>query len=297
MPETGSRFPPYVAGQYIALRRNNCKLTRKQVDESGKVHYVPDLDEQGNQRIGPVTHSYSIATAPYETEQRGYLEFYIVLEGRLTHSFFQMDPETDNEVFYYDRITGDFTLEKRAKDFEHVLMIGTGTGVAPFVSMIKQLHYEASQGKKISQKFTLIHANRTTPELNYREVFENIAAEGKMDFVYVPSVSRPTPQDIKDTRLGKGRANNILRHILDLPLKEEESLAEAQQRGEGVEEARNRLEKTVKPVLPEYHSRAELKKRLLDQKTVAMTCGNPAFMADIEEISSRLGFKFEKEEW
>ena len=62
----GGTFPAYEAGQYIALRRDDCLLTRK-VKDGNEVRYVPDLDEQGNQRRGSVTHSYSISSAPYET--------------------------------------------------------------------------------------------------------------------------------------------------------------------------------------------------------------------------------------
>ena len=31
-PENGSRFPSYVPGQYMALRRENCRLTRRTTD-------------------------------------------------------------------------------------------------------------------------------------------------------------------------------------------------------------------------------------------------------------------------
>jgi ferredoxin-NADP reductase len=32
MPQPGSRFPEYKPGQYIALRRDDCKLTQRVVD-------------------------------------------------------------------------------------------------------------------------------------------------------------------------------------------------------------------------------------------------------------------------
>lgn len=295
MPEEGHRFPPYQPGQYIALRRNDCELTKKVVDPDGRIGYVPALDEQGNRKIGPVTHSYSIASAPFETEERGCLEFYIVLEGRLTASLFRIRPGEDDQVTYHDRITGDFTLEKRAADCDHVLMVGTGTGVAPFVSIIKQLDHDGPSGKPL--KVTLVHANRTTPELNYRQDFERIAQRKRVDFVYVPSVSRPTKADLENPRLGKGRANNVLRHILDMPLREEEALEEARSCGGDAAGAEENLRRAVRPVLPEHLSREGLAERILGSKTVVMTCGNPGLMSDIEAIALRHGFRFEKEEW
>src|ERR687891_2039412 len=94
-PQDGTRFPDYLPGQYIALRRDRCRLTKRVVGPQGEVRYVPDLDASGQPKIGPVTHSYSIASAPFETGEHGCLEFYVVHEkaddgtlGRLSRSFF-----------------------------------------------------------------------------------------------------------------------------------------------------------------------------------------------------------------
>ncbi|HEY4731094.1 MAG TPA: hypothetical protein VIH41_08195, partial [Myxococcales bacterium] len=145
----GAQFPSYEAGQYIALRREDCLLTRK-VKDGNEVHYVPDLDAEGKQKRGSVTHSYSISSAPFETAEGNYLEFYVVLErgrdgvlGRFTESLFRGVESHDNDrLAYVERIVGDFTLAKRAAGFDHVLMVGTGTGLAPFVSMVKQLGHD-----------------------------------------------------------------------------------------------------------------------------------------------------------
>src|SRR5258705_3318365 len=75
----GGRFPPFEAGQYIALRRDDCLLTKK-VKDGSEVRYVPDLDVDGKQKRGPVTHSYSIASAPFVTAEGKYIQFYMVLE-------------------------------------------------------------------------------------------------------------------------------------------------------------------------------------------------------------------------
>lgn len=302
--EPGDAFPRYKAGQYIALRRNDCRLTKRIIRPDGRTEYVPDLDAEGKQKRGPVTHSYSISSAPYETEEEGYLEFYIILEmredgkpGRLTESLFQIDPQQDNKITYFTKIAGDFTLESRAAGAENIVMVGTGTGLAPFASMIKQLHFEATRGSPPKGRYTLFHANRGLPELGYHQQLVDIEKQGKFDFLYVPSVSRPSKEDHQNHALGKGRANNLLRLAWGMPLKEEEDLEEALRKGDGAEHARAMLDRTVKPVLPGHVSVADLRKRMNPHQTVILTCGNPRAMDDIKRIADAQGIRFEKEEW
>ncbi len=281
LPEDGTRFSPFEAGQYIALRRDDCLLTKK-VKEGTEVRFVPDLDADGKQKRGPVTHSYSIAAAPFEAARDNNLEFYVVLEresdgalGRFTESLFRVEREGNDRLNYMDRIVGDFTLAKRAGGFEHVLMVGTGTGLAPFVSMIKQLHHDA-QREVPRARYTLLHTNRTYEELAYHRELLDIEASKAFDFVYVPSVSRPTERDRADARLGIGRANNLLRHIFGFPPLESTAVA---------------------PELPVERSLALLQNRIDPSRTVVLTCGNPGGMTDIEWIAAQTGMRFEKEEW
>lgn len=305
MPEEGSLFPPSQAGQYIALRRPDCKLTRKVgVDSGGAAVYGPALDENGSQKIGQVTHSYSIASAPFEQEERGYLEFYVVLEvirkgeyGRLSSVFMNMDPETDNEITYFDRITGNFTLDRRAGGFDSVLMVGTGTGLAPFIAMVKQLHHEARNGGGGQTKYTLLHTNRTYAELAYHQELLEMEKSGAFDFVYVPTVSRPEQRDLDDAGMGAGRANNVLRHIFGQPMKEEEVLAEARAGKGDLARAEAGMQRTPRPQLPRQFTPEGLRERFDPARSVIMTCGNPWSMADIEETARRSGIRFEMEEW
>jgi len=304
-PELGSQFPEYQAGQYIALRREDCKLTKVVAGPDGSVQYVPDLDEQGRQKRGPITHSYSISSAPSETQSKGHVECYVILEtdedgnpGRLTESLFRIEPEGDNQVTYFYRIAGDFTLRKRAAGFQSVLLVGTGTGLAPFASMMKQLHHEFSQqGNSDGVQYTLLHTNRTRQELAYHEELLAIEASQKFDFVYIPSVSRPASGDLDDPKMGKGRANNLLREIFEMPLKEEQALQEVAQRGDNTSIAKAALGKTVRPILPSHLSRKALQERFNPSRTVILTCGNPLSMADVQFTAEANRIQFEKEDW
>jgi ferredoxin-NADP reductase len=281
-PGNGARFPLYEAGQHIALRRDDCLLTKRVTDALGKPQYVYDLDAHGRPKRGSVTHSYSIASAPFETVRDGHLEFYIVLErgpdgvhGRFTQALFQLDPALGDQVGYHDRIVGDFTLDRRAHGFRDVVMVGTGTGVAAFVSMIKQLDHGAALGQDAPARYTLFYANRTRAELAYHEELQAIADARRIDLLYVPSISRPAPADEKDKTIGRGRANNLLRHALALPL------------GEAA----------VAPLLPQQVSADAVRERLQPGRSVVLTCGNASSMADIQAIAEQSRVQYEKEDW
>ena len=305
MPQAGSRFPDYEPGQYIALRRENCRLTKRIAGPDGHPRYVTDLDAAGVPKRGAVTHSYSIASAPFKTRENGYLEFYVVREtdeegqlGRLTESLFRSSDRSDCSLTYVNRIVGDFTLPKRAAGFSSVCFVGTGTGLAPFVSMIEQLRFEASRGGTNDRvQYTLIHANRTYEELAYHQELLAIEASHVLDFVYVASVSRPTARDLEDPFIGRGRANNLLRDTLGMVVKEQQDLDDAAARGEDVSGRTAALGRVTAPALPGNISASELRRRLTATRTVILTCGNPSVMADVKYIAESRQIHFEKEDW
>jgi len=287
IPKDGGTFPSYTAGQYIALSRDNCRLTKKIIDTSGQSRYLFDVDEAGNQKRGTVTHHFTIASAPYETLQQGYLEFYIVkqslettIPGTFTDSLFHVDVEHNNTLFYSDEVYGDFTLEQRASGFEHIVMVATGTGVAPFVSMLKQVHHQSSVGNIPKQKFTLFYTNRTLQELGYHEEFAAMEQQQNFNFVYVPLISRPATHEKRNTMVGQGRANDVLRLILGTPSDID----------------RHRQAKTL-PVLPPQHTFAELRERIMRENTVILTCGNAEMMTEVEKIASAAKIRCEMELW
>ncbi len=293
VPATGDAFPPYRAGQYIALRRENCRMTKKITRTDGRVEYHPDLDEHGDIRRGPVTHSYSLSSAPYETAVHGYLEFYVILQmhetgvpGRLSESLFQLDPVEDNHIEYYSRIAGEFTLDRVASGFRNVVMIGTGTGLAPFASMIKQLRHDATSASNDRTCYTLFHTNRGFSVLGYHTELAAIERERCIDFVYVPTISRPGDHDPSGGHVGRGRANNVLRHVLGMPLKEEEEDSSDEQ-----------LRRLVHPLLPSHVTREQLLGRMKPSETVILTCGNPELMHDIQHVATVHGMRCEQEEW
>jgi ferredoxin-NADP reductase len=299
-PEPGSRFPRYEAGQYIALRRESCRLTRRVAGPDGRARYVPDLDERGRQKRGPVTHAYSIASSPSGTESRGELEFVVVLEvadalGRFTEALFDADEREGQPLGYVERTAGDFTLARRAAGVPHVLMLATGSGIAPFASMVRELDHDGAAGRPVPWSVTLVFGNRTPGELAFHDELSAVAAGRRFDFAYVPTVSRPG--DGVPPAVGRGRAPNVLRHLLGLPLAEEERLEEARASGADTSAAAAALESAVRPRLPEGTDPGALRARLDPERTVVLTCGNPVVMDDVRRAAERSGMRFEREEW
>jgi ferredoxin-NADP reductase len=299
-PPDGLRFPAYEPGQYIALRRENCRLTRRITAPDGRPRYVPDLDAHGRQKRGPVTHAYSIASAPSETARDGRLEFLVVLEvadalGRFTESLFEPEQREGEALGYVERTAGDFTLPRRAASVPHVLMVATGTGLAPFRSMVRELDHLALGGRPVPWAVTLFYANRTPPELAFHDELATIAGARRFDFVYVPSVSRKSAAPLP--AVGEGRASNLLRHVVGLPTREEEVLAEARAEGADAGGAATAAERATAPRLPAGIDPGALRARLDPTRTVVLTCGNPNAMDDIRRVASHLGARFEREEW
>jgi ferredoxin-NADP reductase len=175
-------------------------------------------------------------------------------------------------------------------------MVATGTGLAPLVSMVRQIDHDASSGRQAPARITLVFANRTRTELAFHEELAAIAAAGHFDFVYVPSVSRPGDEQGSGA-FGRGRANNVLRLALGLPMAEEEALEEARRAGRDTETLEAALTRAVAPQLPATVDLAALRARVDPASTVVLTCGNPVAMEDIRRVAKGQGMRVEREEW
>jgi ferredoxin-NADP reductase len=226
--QTGERFPDYQPGQNIALSRSGVSMI------------------------------YSIASAPYQTKQHGYLEFFVNRE----HEF------REGELIQHaDRATGDFTLE-RARSFANVLFVATGTGVAPFISMIREM----SHGRSNGARYTLIHGSRRFEELGYYKELSDVAAAGNIDFLYIPTVSRPNAEAWSHTTIGRGRAADLLRLLVRLP-----------HQGEAI--------------LPSSLLKQDFRDRYRTSSTIILACGSHVSVADVEDVAMEKGIRFEKEDW
>lgn len=163
----------FQAGQYTAIGLS--ASSPKCVDTD------PDEDDANNKRNKRIIRAYSIASSPKVHE---YLELYITLvrSGALTPRLWMLQP--GDRLWLSPRARGQFTLEGVASEC-NVVLIGTGTGLAPYISMIHDYHR-----CNIGRKFVVVHGSRYEQELGYRDELEALHRDCST-MVYVPTVSRP----------------------------------------------------------------------------------------------------------
>lgn len=137
-----------------------------------------------------IRRAYSIASAPDEKDG---LEFYLVLVpgGDVTPNLFQLKP--GDQLWLGPKIKGKFILDDVPSN-KNLVMISTGTGIAPFVSMLR--HYQGQNREQQNgeqqnrwQRFILIHGVRQEIDLGYRSELEHFSQENQ-NVHYLPTVSR-----------------------------------------------------------------------------------------------------------
>ena len=127
-----------------------------------------------------IRRAYSIASPP---ENREWLEFYINLvpNGALTPRLFTL--VAGDAIYLGSKVAGSFTLRTVPED-ANVILIATGTGLAPYVSILM------SGGVFRPQRhIALIHGVSHSHDLGYRALLTTLRGGAK--FTYLPVVSRP----------------------------------------------------------------------------------------------------------
>ena len=128
-----------------------------------------------------IKRAYSIASSPNE---RNHLEFYLVLveEGGLTPRLFPL--HAGDRVWLGKKITGTFVLSRAPQD-ANLVFVATGTGIAPFISMLRTMLTSETR-----RHVSLLHGVRHTSDLGYREELLSMERLSPY-FSYLPTVSRP----------------------------------------------------------------------------------------------------------
>ena len=128
-----------------------------------------------------IRRAYSIASASVE---RRYVEFYITLitSGGLTPRLFAL--KHGSRVFLGPKASVIFTLDKVPAG-NNVVLVATGTGLAPYVSMLRTYLMHETQ-----RKIVVLHGARYSWDLGYRGELESLARL-RSNFTYIPTITRP----------------------------------------------------------------------------------------------------------
>ncbi len=153
-----------------------------------------------------VQRPYSVASDPAVAGDSGY-EFYVrlVQGGAFTPLLWRLP------VGHRMRMIGPkgkFTLEP--DDDRTHLFISTGTGNAPFVSMMKAMLREGRPRRAI-----FVNGVSYESDLGYRDLIEGWQASGEYPVTYVPTVSRPSDPANAGWTGWTGRTESVLPRALE----------------------------------------------------------------------------------
>ena len=192
----------------------NARLVRR-VDQTGDLGYFwvrfddqPTSFEPGQyMTIGVFTDGklvqrpYSVASPPAFAGGEGY-EFYVRLVPilRFTSLLWRLPVGHAMRMIVPK---GKFLLEP--DDRRNHLFVSTGTGIAPFISMIRQ-----AQIDRAPRKTVVLHGCSYVDELGYRDQLEAWSRDDARHVRYIPAISRPNDPRNVDWTGRTGRVEAIV---------------------------------------------------------------------------------------
>ena len=155
---------------------------------------------------GGIERAYSIASSPDEDQIELFIELVPPPDGNLTPLLNELN--VGDTVTMRLRAKGIFVLKP---EFKNHVMVGTVTGVAPYVSMMRK-HLKESESS--DKNFIILEGASYSDEFGYDEELM-LLDKSNNNVTFEASVSRPD-EERNDSWTGyKGRVNNILLDRLD----------------------------------------------------------------------------------
>jgi ferredoxin/flavodoxin---NADP+ reductase len=185
------KVPDFKAGQFVTIGLH--------VPSEGKI----------------IRRAYSIASPPEQKEVFELLVRWVKkpVPGRLTTELFN---RRELDEILWVKPTGAFTIDEKkhddTPDTRRMVLIGGGTGLAPFISYA--LHLKAIGSHR---EIVVLHGASYVDELSYRELLVDLENESldrgkdKWNFRYRASISRPQEWFNRSWNGQKGRVESFLR--------------------------------------------------------------------------------------
>ena len=196
----------FTAGQFVRLGVNPSKL---------KI-YKDNAPEESAAVDEDIFRAYSIVSSPFDEE----LEFFsiVIPDGAFTSQLQHL--QVGDELLLKTTPFGFLTLARYQKPLPKDLwLLATGTGLAPFLSMLQDL-----QTWQDYDNIILAYSARTKSELAYIERIQQITedftslVENPAKFTFVPIVTRESVEGALNERLPKLLLEGTLQRHVGLEL-------------------------------------------------------------------------------
>ena len=172
----GSGVEPFKPGQFLHL--------------AGYPNGIAEDADDETREKQRVNRPYSVAS-PHGDR----LEFFIVRvdDGELTPHLWKLEPGDDIEVS--EKAAGRFTLEK-TPDAENLWLVATGTGLAPYVAMLR-----TDEPWERYRKIVIVHGARHATDLAYTEELREMEKSRGGAFKLVQALTRESADGAMQGRI------------------------------------------------------------------------------------------------
>lgn len=171
----------WISGRVVDCHHWNERLHSLRVEADIAPFEAGQFTKLGLEIDGSIVgRPYSLVNAPQERP----LDFYFIVVpgGPLSPHLAALQPGA--AILVAAQANGFMTL-KEVPASPHLWLISTGTGVGPFLSILK-----TETPWQRYQRVVLVHAVRTVDELNYADTIRQVATAYPRQFTYIPFVSR-----------------------------------------------------------------------------------------------------------
>jgi ferredoxin/flavodoxin---NADP+ reductase len=128
-----------------------------------------------------VARPYSFLSSPHQQPLEFF--FYTATDGVLSNALVEL--KVGDAVWVKQPANGFFVLDEIPTDARELWMLGTGTGVAPYFSMLN-----TDEPWQRFDKVVLVHAVRTNADLRYQELIAALKQRHGERFLFQAFVSR-----------------------------------------------------------------------------------------------------------
>ena len=218
----------FKSGQYVVLGLRATELKIPEAGTDGDFDLEGDLDGPSDGRLALEAQAAAARLAaadPNRMLRRSYcivsdgrpggnLEFYItlIMSGELTPRLFNL--KASDRLHVGPRAEGVFTIDRA--EGRHILMVATGTGLAPYMSMMRNELGLGPNGRpgvralwqcNAGRHFVVVHGAKHSWDLGYRSELTRLASRCA-NFHYLPAITRPA----EDTTW-QGRTGYVQTHL------------------------------------------------------------------------------------